>query len=122
MIEYTDAQKAENFRQILGTIRYIRNQGRITEDWMTEHKKHILHYRNYFGDFNLVNPDCKNRRFRMLAEDTELVLNHLVSEIEETGYFTVEMYLKLNSNLKRMMEVFYDINDLSELFENSTQF
>ena len=119
---YSEDEKANNFRKVLDTIQYIRNGGRITEDWMTEHKRVILYYRDFFGDFNLMNPECKNRRFRMLAEDTELVLNHLVSEIHETGYFSVDMYLKLNSNLKRMMEVFYDMDDLCDMFRETTQF
>lgn len=106
----------------MNAIEYIRNQNRITEDWMEEHKKRILLYRDFFGDINLMNPDCKDRRFRMTAADTEMTLNHLVWEIQDTGYFTPDIYLKLNTNLKRMFEIVYEVDDLSDLFKNGLNF
>lgn len=121
MVDYTDSQKAQNFKFILDAIHYIRNNGRITEDWMETHKKQIKLYRDYFGDFNVMNPECTDRRFRMLAADTEMTLNHLIWEITETGYFTVDVYLKLNTNLKRMMETFYDMDDVCDLFNQTSQ-
>jgi hypothetical protein len=114
MTDYSDDEKYQNFKQLLSTIEHIQSKKRITEDWMEEHKKRILMYRDYFGDFNRVNPDCKDRTFRKLASDIELLLNHLVWEVQEEKSFTVDMYLKLNVGFKRLIEIMCD--DLSDMF------
>jgi hypothetical protein len=114
MTAYSDDEKYQNFKSLLSTIDYIQSKKRITEDWMEEHKKLILMYREYFGDFNRVNIDCKDRTFRKLAADIELLLNHLVWEVQEEKRFTVDMYLKLNMGFKRMVEIMCD--DLSDMF------
>jgi hypothetical protein len=116
MISYTDDEKYRNFQSLLSTIDYIQTKKRITEDWMETHKQNIMLYREYFGDFNKVNIDCKDRKFRKLAEDTEVLLNHLVWEIQETGYFTVEMYLKLIIGFKQMTEIMVATDDLCSMF------
>jgi hypothetical protein len=118
MDSYTEDEKYRNFQSLLSTIDHIRSKKRITEDWMEEHKKLILMYREYFGDFNRVNIDCKDRKFRKLAEDTEMLLNHLVWEIKETGYFTVEMYLKLITGFKQMTEIMVAADNLCDMFSN----
>lgn len=122
MADYTDAQKLHNYRLIMELIEHIRNGHRITEDWMDFHKKRILLYRDFFGDLSLMNPDCKDRKFRQLADDTEMTLNHLVWEIQETGYFTVDVYLKLNVNLKMMFEIVNEVDELAELMNGSLKF
>ena len=116
MDSYTEDEKYRNFQSLLSTIDYIQSKKRITEDWMEAHKQKILMYREYFGDFNKVNIDCKDRKFRKLAEDTEMLINHLVWEIQETGYFTVEMYLKLIIGFKQMTEIMVATDDLSTMF------
>jgi hypothetical protein len=118
MDSYTEDEKYRNFQSLLSTIDYIQNKKRITEDWMEEHKRNILMYREFFGDFNRVNIDCRDRKFRKLAEDAEMLLNHLVWEIKETRYFTVEMYLKLLIGFKQMTEIMLTSDDLSNMFSN----
>jgi hypothetical protein len=120
MDSYTEDEKHRNFQSLLSTIHYIQSKKRITEDWMEEHKKLILMYREYFGDFNRVNIDCTDRTFRKLAADTEMVLNHLVWEIKETRYFTVEMYLKLITGFKQMTEIMVTADNLCDMFTSMT--
>jgi hypothetical protein len=118
MDSYTEDEKYRNFQSLLSAIDYIQSKKRITEDWMEEHKRNILMYREFFGDFNRVNIDCRDRKFRKLAEDAEMLLNHLVWEIKETRYFTVEMYLKLLIGFKQMTEIMLTSDDLSNMFSN----
>jgi hypothetical protein len=120
MTAYSEDEKYQNFKQLLCTIDYIQSKKRITEDWMETHKRNIMLYRDYFGDFNKVNIDCKDRKFRKLAEDSEVLLNHLVWEIRETGYFTVEMYLKLIIGFKQMTDIMVAADDLSTMFGEMT--
>jgi hypothetical protein len=49
-----------------------------------------------------------------------MLLNHLVWEIKETGYFTVEMYLKLITGFKQMTEIMIATDDLCDMFTSMT--
>jgi hypothetical protein len=122
MTDYTDEEKAKNYAMLVDALRCYTTRERITEDWMEEHKKLILRVRDYYTNVSLANLDIQDRQFRSLADDTELILCHLVYEIQTERTFTVDMYYKLCRNLKRMFEIALQVDDLSELFNTSLKF
>ncbi len=122
MADYTDEEKAKNYAMLVDALRCYATRQRITEDWMEEHKKLILRVRDYYTNVSLANLDIQDRQFRALADDTELILCHLVYEIQTERTFTVDMYYKLCRNLKRMFEIALQVDDLSELLNTSLKF
>lgn len=122
MIDYTDQEKSNHYRILLDALHHYETKKRITEDWMEEHKKMILIMRDYYTNISLANIDLQDKTFRSLADDSEMLLCHLVYEIKETRTFTVEIYYNLCRNLKRMFEIALQMEDLSDLFTKSLNF
>ena len=122
MAEYTDEQKANNYVMLLDAVRHYETRQRITEDWMEEHKTMILRIRGYYSNVSLANPDLQDKQFRALADDTELILSHLIYELQTERTFTVDMYYKLCRNMKKMFEIACQVDDLSELLNSSLKF
>lgn len=122
MTDYTQEQKENHYTTLLDTVRHYETRQRITEDWMEEHKKMILRIREYYSNISLANLDIQDRQFRALADDTELILSHLVHEIQTEKTFTVDMYYKMCRNLKKLVEIAWQVDDLSDLLNNSLKF
>lgn len=114
-VEYSDEQKQTNYARILEVIHHQKSRGRITEDWMEDQKKFILIIRDFFGNIEMANMDRQDREYRIIAEETEMLLNHLVEEIMETKTFSVDVYYKLSANLDRMVNLLYEEQELCDL-------
>ena len=92
----TETQRISNYNRILETIIEITSQGfRLTEDWMEEHKKLIMVYRDWIPDYNLIDPEIENEDFRKKAYETEVLMRNLVEAIVKTKTFNVKFYLML---------------------------
>ena len=117
-----DEEKANNYEMLLGALKHYETGSRVTEDWMEAHKKMILRIREYYTDVSLANLDIQDRQFRTLADDTELILSHLVYEIQTERTFTVDLYYKICRNLKQMFEIALQLDDLSDLLNGSLKF
>lgn len=122
MTEYTDDEKSYNYTMLMNAIDHNTHNKRITEDWMEDHKKFIMLIRNTYDNFALANIEIKDRRFRLLAENSELILSHLAYEIQTEQTFTVVMYFSLCQNLKRMFEIATEDDGLCELLNISLKF
>jgi hypothetical protein len=99
----------------LTVIEHYYAGGRITEDWMEEQKEFIMTIRDFFGNMEKMNMECQDKRFRCLADECELILNHLIEEISETMTFTVDMYHRLNLNIQTMIEIKCEDEELCDL-------
>lgn len=108
---------ATNYSRILDTIEYIEDNGRITEDWIEEHKQHILKYRTMFPNFRDINEDFEDSEFRQTAISTETIISNLVHEIKTRKTFTVKIYLLLNKNLKDLCDLIYGEQELMRMIE-----
>ena len=114
--EYSDDERYTNYKFLENTIRHVRNQERITEDWMEEHKARIIAYREFWHDMTRLNPEIKEYWFRALAVEAETLLTLLYEEILETKSFTVEAYHAFNECVYKMAQTFVDENDLADMF------
>lgn len=114
--EYSDDERYTNYKFLENTIRHVRNQERITEDWMEEHKARIIAYREFWHDMTRLNPEIKEYWFRALAVEAETLLTLLYEEILETKTFLVETYHAFNECVYKMAQTFVDENDLADMF------
>jgi hypothetical protein len=110
--ELTDTQKYSNYCRLLETIQFIESGGRITEDWMEHHKDVIHEYHNAFPDsFRELNQEIKDREFRTLAEQADVLMNSLLTTIRYERTFKVGHYHLLLQRLQRMLEIVIDYYD-----------
>jgi hypothetical protein len=114
--EYSDGERYTNYKFLENTIRHVRNQERITEDWMEDHKSRIVKYREFWHDMSRLNPEIKEYWFRALAVEAETLLTLLYEEILETKTFTVESYHAFNECVYKMAQTFLEEEDLAEMF------
>ena len=117
--ELTDEQKYTNYVRLVETIQFIESGGRITEDWMEHHKGVIQEYRDGFPDsFRGMKPEIKDKEFRTLASETDVLMNSLLTSIQYEKTFKVGHYHMLLRRLLRMLEIVYEYHDDGDELSN----
>lgn len=117
--ELTDDQKYTNYVRLVETIQFIESGGRITEDWMEHHKAVIQEYREGFPDsFRTLNQEIKDKEFRTLAGETDVLMNSLLTSIHYEKTFKVGHYHMLLRRLLRMLEIVYEYHDEGDELSN----
>lgn len=104
-----------NYRRLIETIQTLESGFRLTEDWVEEHKKHILKYREMFPNFSNVNEEFGENEFRKKAYENEMVLANLVHEIKVCGRINLKLYLILNKHMKTMCEYIWTEDELANM-------
>lgn len=125
MEELPDDQRFANYCRLINAINFIEEENRITEDWMEEQKKFISQIREGFSmGFHNVNSEIKDRQFRTTAQETETILNSLITSIQYDKTFKVSQF---HSLLVRILKLFKIVNqhysetdELSEFLEKMT--
>lgn len=102
----------ENYCRLHRTVTFLENDGRVTEDWIEEHKKHILKMREVFDDLPNINPEIGDPEFRRLAYECEILLRNLVQSIRLNRIFDVNFYRTLCQNMITMCEYFFSDDEL----------
>ena len=116
MNSYTEDERVKNFDILLDALKTMEG-GKITEDWMEEHKLRIWLYRSWFTNLSVVNYENKDPQYRAAANIGEECLSKLVQNIKSYGTFDVPTYLKLSTNMKFMVEYHLNKDDLAELMK-----
>jgi len=107
-VELTDDQKYSNYVRLLETIKYIGEGNRITEDWMDEQMLIIQGYKIAFPlSFRVLNPEIKDKEFRIKAEQADVLLNSLITSIQHEKTFKVGHYYML---LQRLLDMLHHIS------------
>lgn len=114
-MEYDDDEKKMNYQRLLDVTEHQRTGGRITEDWMEENKKFILDIREFCGNIENFNMDMGDKKFRKLAEESELIMNHLVEEIQTTRTFDVDLYYRVANNFVIMLGIVSETDELCDM-------
>lgn len=114
-MEYTDNQKESHYVRIVSAIRDIRNGVRVTEDWIFEQMTFVKKCRHFYPDISKLNPEITNPRWRTMAENCEMILSQLVYEIDETAFFSVQLYLAFCEHIKKMFEMILTEDELADL-------
>lgn len=108
----------ENYRELVATIEFLNSKKRITEDWMEEHKQIIFKYREAFPNVAQANEEVKDREFRNIANQAELLLADLMREIKLTRYFTVEDYYHLCMCFYKLCHILYTEDELEQMMNS----
>jgi hypothetical protein len=117
--ELTDDQKYSNYCRLVETIQFIESGGRITEDWMEHHKDVIREYRDGFPDsFRALNLEIKDKEFRTLADQADVLMNSLLTSIQYERTFKVGHYHMLLQRLFRMLEIVHEYHDDGDELSN----
>lgn len=102
----------ENYCRLKRTVTFLANGGRVTEDWMEEHKRHILKYREIFPDISETNVEIGDPEFRKTAQESEVLLQNLIRTIQTSRFFSVKFYLMLNEHLIKLTEHLFTQDEL----------
>ncbi len=102
----------ENFCRLKRTVTFLQNNGRVTEDWLEEHKTHILKYYEMFPNFSQTNPEVADPEFRKIAAESEVLLRNLVQSVHSTRMFNLKFYLMLNEHMIKMCEFIFTQDEL----------
>ena len=117
-MDFTDDQKSQNFSRIVDVIKDVRNNVRITEDWMYDQMEFIKTCREFFPDMSKLNAEVVDPRWRAMAESCERILSQLVFEIQETRSFSLQQYRTFCENVKKMFEMIMTENELADLMSS----
>ena len=86
-----------------------------TSDWYDIEYTRIFSYREHFGcDFTEIAPDNQNPGFRRNLEIVETLVTSLMTTYEQTRWFSLYDYCRLNRLLIWLVE--YDGEDIDNLF------
>lgn len=111
----TADEKYQNFLKILRTTQYLDDGGRVTEDWMEEHKGLILQYRDWIDDFTDINDEIDEPEFRKRCAQTETLIRQLCHSISTTQTFDVKIYHMFMRHMKHIVETVNTDDDISNL-------
>jgi hypothetical protein len=117
-MDFTDDEKTENYCRMTSVINDLRNNVRITEDWMYDQMKFIKTCREFFPDMSKLNTEVVDPRWRAMAENCELVLSQLVFEIRETRSFSLPLYRSFCENIKKMFEMVMTDDELAQMMSS----
>jgi hypothetical protein len=103
----------ENYCRLQRTVTFLTNDGRVTEEWMEEHRIHILKYHEMFPNFSQINPEIHDSDFRKMAQETEVLLINLVQSIHANRFFNTKFYLMLNQHMIKLCQYIFTEDELS---------
>jgi hypothetical protein len=102
----------ENYCRLQRTVTFLTNGGRVTEEWMEEHRLHILKYNEMFPNFSQTNLEIKDPEFRKTAQNAEVLLTNLVQSIRVNRFFNVRFYLMLNQHMIKLCQHIFTEDEL----------
>jgi hypothetical protein len=112
---YSDEEKYYNYVEIVKTLEFIENNGRITEDWMEHNKWIIQKWRDMIDDYSRLNPEITSKYFRKDCTETEVLIQYLMSSIRSTKTFDIKVYVILLKKMKSMCDNVYDDQEMNNL-------
>lgn len=98
----------ENYCRLQRTVKYLQTGGRITEDWLEEHKHHVRKYCDIFGHMTAFHPEITDLTFRQKAQNVEKILEFLKITFDLAAYY------QLNQDLIEMTNILLSEDDLIE--------
>lgn len=102
----TDTQRYSNYCNLVETIKFIEQGGRITEDWIEHHKGVLIQYRAAFpSSFLIMNSEIKDKEFRKIAQEADVLINSLMTSVYYEKTFKVGQYHMLLKRMFRMLEI-----------------
>jgi hypothetical protein len=111
---FTEEQKTAHWLQVYNAIKFLENDGRITEDWMEDQKYHILRWRDWIPNFSTLNQEVEDPTFRAKCTYAEQIMTHLVESITQTKTFDPSVYLLLLKSIEYIRSSITNVDDITE--------
>ena len=116
--QISDAQRHQNYLELLKAIEYLENGGRVTEDWTEDSKQYIRKWRQWIPDFNVVNDEREDEEFRKVCSETETIMKYLHGTVDRTGYVDPKLYLLLLQHMKKILDMLESDEEFAELLSS----
>lgn len=71
---------------------------------MEEQKQKILQYRDWFPNYNMVDPEVEDETFRRKCQETETLIAHLSDCVMRKTTFSIKFYLLLLQHMKWLID------------------
>ena len=125
--EYTEDERYEHYcalnnamDDIIQTLnKYIMGtdiiNNKVTPEWIKEHSKLIIRYRDWISDYSQISPEIEDGEFRIKAEGIEFFLNCLCDQLRKHGTFDISVYYRLNQYIKSVVDYKVPINEENDL-------
>lgn len=107
---YSD--RYENYCRLKRTATFLSNGGNVTEDWVEEHKLHILKYSEIFSNISKVNEEITDATFRNIAKESATLLENLLQSLKTRNTFNIKFYMMLNQHMAKLCEYIFTEDEL----------
>lgn len=107
-----DAQRYNNYLNIVNAIEHIESGGKITEDWVYDQKSMLEQWREWIPDFSVINQEREDKDFRQTCVQTETLVRYILA----TG-FNVKTYVQILKHMKKIIDTIESDDELTEFVE-----
>jgi hypothetical protein len=111
---FTEEEKYENYCALSNTMNDILNN-KVNYEWIKEHSKLIIRYRDWISDYSKISPEIEDGEFRIKAEGIEFLLNCLCDQLKKHGTFDINVYYRLNEYIKHVVDYKIPVNEENDL-------
>jgi hypothetical protein len=105
------------YMQILQTIKFLKDGGIPTEQWIREQAEIVREYRNDCVDFSELMEDIEEPEFRDSALNVENLINELCVDLFYSRPFDVKKYYEMMVSLELMCRSFITTMEFVEAME-----
>jgi hypothetical protein len=111
---FTEEEKHENYCVLSNAMNDIVNN-KVNYEWIKEHSRIIIRYREWISDYSKVSPEIEDAEFRIQAEGIEFFLNCLCDQLKKHGTFDINVYFRLNQYIKHVVDYKIPVNEENDL-------
>ena len=115
--EITDAQRHQNYLELINAIKYMEDGGRVTEDWSDEGKKYVRKWREWIPDFSNINEEREDVTFRKVCNETETIMKYVHGTIVRSNYLDPKLYLLLLQHMRKMIDLITADDEMDDMMK-----
>jgi len=115
---FSEEQRYEHYKEIVGNLRHIETNQKLTEDWMQENMFLIRRWRDWFENFGVVNQDITNPDFRKACFEAETLLQNVATSVRLRNTFEVKVYKLLLQKMKYICDSLFQDDEMEMLMHS----
>jgi len=111
---YTEDQKFDNYKRLVRDIREIRNGRDLKQTDVAQ----FLEIRNYYSDFQKLNLENKDVKFRRKAYETEQMCRYLQMYLQEHSVLEMSVYVQVLERVRYLFESVLTPEEIADVLES----
>lgn len=111
---YTESQKFDNYKRIVRDIREIRAERKMTK----KDTALFSEIRNYYSDFQKLNLENEDVKFRRKAYETEQMCRYLQMYLAEHKKLEPSVYVQVLERVRYLFESVLTPEEIAEVLES----